>query len=333
MTVGSDTIGAAGAARVSVLIVNWNTAELLDKAIASVFAHPCPFQIEVLVVDNGSIDGSVDMLRRNWPQVRLFALSYNTGFGPANNLAAQEASGDAILLLNSDAECRPRTIEILLAELDADPSLACVGPRHLNSDGSLQRSTNALPTLWNDTIELTGLTAFGLFRRLLRKRFPWWDDHEERIETGWVNGACMMIRRRAFEGVGGFDPDFMLYGEEVELCIRLKNDGWKVVFTPATDALHYEGRSLDHDPGLRLQLMFASHVRIYRKHAPAVKRLAFQALVSCVAAGRLLSALKRADAALVSTWATIMLHRPCDLGRLQSPPQHVKSEQLPHIEA
>jgi len=312
--------------RVSVLIVNWNTAELLDKAIASVFAHPGQFEIEVIVVDNGSVDGSVERLKSNWPDVRVFALSRNIGFGPANNLAASEAAGDAFMLLNSDAECQPGTINTLLAELDADQGIACVGPRHMNSDGSLQRSTNGLPTLWNDTIELTGLTRFAPFRRLLRKRFPWWGDHEDRIETGWVNGACMMIRRAAFEAVSGFDPDFVLYGEEVELCIRFKTQGWKVVFTPAALVLHHEGRSLDHDPGFRLQLMFAGHVRIYRKHAPIWKRTAFQALVSCVAAVRMAGALIGRDRPKAAAWASIMTHRPCDLERLQHPPASRKHE-------
>jgi hypothetical protein len=272
---------------VSVIIVNWNTRELLNHALSSLFSTEHGYATEVIVVDNGSTDGSSEMIRARWPQVILRMLNQNVGFGAANNIGFRLASGDFILLLNSDAECLPTTIRELATELQMNPDVGCVGARHINVDGSLQRSTNAFPTLLNDALELTELSRFTVFQRVLRRRFPWWGNHTARIETGWVNGACMMLRRSAIEDVGGFDEAFSLYVEEVDLCYRLRKAGWRVVFTPRAEVIHREGRSLDGRPALRVRLRYWGHAYFYAKHYSKAHHVAFCALVSVVATGRL----------------------------------------------
>ena len=329
--------------KVSVVIVSWNTRHVLDEALASLYSIEHGVEIEVIVVDNGSMDGSVEMVRERWPEVIVAALPENVGFGAANNVGLKHASGDYVLLLNSDTKCLWTTIRGLVAELQADPTVGCVGARHINRDGSLQRSTNAFPTLLNDTLELSGLTRFPLFQSALRPRFPWWSDHTTRMNTGWVNGACMMLRRSAIDVTGGFDEAFFLYVEEVDLCYRIRQAGWRVIFTPTAEVVHLEGRSLDSDPALRLRLRFWGHTHFYRKHYSKARHFLFCALVSVIAAGRLVALLTLAGlnwlgytspqsawefivldrtrapyASYVRAWVDIMRHRSVDTSKLRT---------------
>lgn len=334
--------GNAAGPEVSVIIVTWNQRELVSQAVASVRARHAADAVEVVVVDNGSIDGTVAHLRARFPDIVLIELPENHGFGAAHNIGMARARGQFFLIFNSDAEVLDGTIPEMVAEFRRDSAIGCVGARHVNADGSLQRSMNAFPTLLNDTLELTELARLETVQRALRPRFPWFSDHDARIEPDWVNGACMMLRRSAIDQVGGFDEAFFIYVEELDLCYRLRQARWTTVFTPQAKVMHLEGRSLDAFAGIRLHLRFWGHRHFYRKHYRPWRLAVFSALVSGVACVRLgllciawgaerLGAPVSRDwraaiaqdrgevplATLILAWARIMLHRRADPGPLR----------------
>lgn len=272
---------------VSVIIVNWNTCELLAQALESLFAQVDQPSYDVTVIDNASSDGSADMVRRRWPEVHLVALPHNVGFAAGNNIGFTESRGAYILLLNSDTVVLPTTVRGLASILDRDASIGCVGARHMNGDGSLQRSMNEFPTLHNDFLELTELSRLRVVQTFLRRRFPWWSAHDTTCDTGWVNGACMMIRRAVCDNVGVLDEQFFAYFEEVEWCYRMQLAGWRVVFTPEAEVIHLSGQSLDGDPGRRLHLRFWGHCAFYRTHYSLSRYLALRAIIVGTSAMRI----------------------------------------------
>lgn len=274
---------------VSVIVVNWNTRELLEQLLHSLDRQVDQPSYEVVVVDNGSSDGSADMVRTQWPQVKLVTLPRNVGFAAGNNAGFRHAAGEYLLLLNSDTIVMPTTLPGLVSVLRRHPEVGCVGARHFNIDGSLQRSTNAFPTLVNDFLELTELSRLRPVQCLLRLRFPWWGDHASTFNTGWVNGACMMVRRQVIEEVGGLDETFFAYVEEVDWCYRMHQRGWRVVFTPDAEIIHLSGRSLCRDPARRLHLRYWGHCAFYGKHYSKGAAISFRGIVTAVAAGRIVA--------------------------------------------
>jgi GT2 family glycosyltransferase len=272
---------------ISVIIVGWNARELLAQALSSLFEQTDQPSYEVIVVDNGSTDGSSDMIRNQWSQVKLISLTDNVGFAAGNNIGIEHATGEYILLLNSDTIVLPTTLRGLAAVLQGDNRIGCVGARHLNGDGSLQRSTNEFPTLLNDVLELTEFSRLTIVQRFLRRRFPWWGDHLHECDTGWVNGACMMVRKSVIDQIGGLDESFFIYAEEVEWCYRMRRMGWRVVFSPKAEVIHLSGHAFNSDPGRRLRLRFWGHAAFYRKHYSRLRHSVFRIIVTTTSAGRI----------------------------------------------
>jgi GT2 family glycosyltransferase len=280
---------ADGRPIVSVVIVNWNTRVFLEQALRSLLVQTDQPRYEIVVVDNGSTDGSAEVVRTQWPDVKLICHAANVGFAAGNNAGFAHASGEYVLLLNSDTLVLRSTLPGLVSVLRRDPGVGCVGARHLNADGSLQRSTNEFPTLLNDALELTEISRLKIVQRVLLRRFPWWSDHIRACETGWVNGACMMVRRQVIEEIGGLDETFFAYAEEVDWCYRMCHAGWRVVFTPAAEVVHFSGQSLNSDPGLRLRLRYRGHAKFYRKHYSRTAHCLFCSIVTAAAAGRIVA--------------------------------------------
>jgi hypothetical protein len=330
MLTAANSSESAGEALVSVVFVSWNAAGVLPEALASLHRHDHGCTFEVIVVDNGSTDGTAAIVAADWPAVTLLPLTRNVGFGAANNLGIEKACGRYILLLNSDTVSLPTTLSGLVQALEKDPSIGCVGARHINGDGTLQRSTNAFPTLLNDALELFELARLPAVQRFLAPRFPWFTDHSAMIDTGWVNGACMMFRKAALDEVGLFDPAFFIYVEEVDLCYRLHRAGWRIVFSPEAEVIHIEGHAFDSNPSFRLRLRFWGHVYFYRKHYAAWRYRTFALMVSLNAACRiagiaLLGLLKRIGYTTSPTvWEVVVAdrgraasHRTCMLAWLK----------------
>ncbi len=227
------------------IIVSWNTDELLRRCLASVGRFLSGVPHEVLVVDNASRDGSADRAAVEFPHARLFRNSENLGFGRANNQAMAAARGEFFLLLNSDAELLDDGAARLLARVRARPEVGVAGLRILRTDGGVQASARRFPTLGR-----VCAAGFWLNRVLPRPVTEdlllghYWDHHSER-EADWVIGACMLVRREVFDETGGFDPSMFLYGEEVEWCHRIRKRGWKVLFSPVGSILHRDHQSAD----------------------------------------------------------------------------------------
>lgn len=271
---------------VSVVYVNWNTKALLEASLASLVKYDGSSDLEIIVVDNDSSDGSIERLQQDWPNVRIVALDRNYGFGVGNNRGAEQARGDYLLLLNTDTIVLPTTVSEMVRALDAHSRVACVGARHLNPDGTLQRSMDSFPNIEADFFTLTELHRLPAVARMLARRHAWWSDHRTYRDVDWVNGACMLIRRQVFQDVGGFDPAIFIYGEELDLCRRIRDAGWGVAFTPEAEIIHIGGSAMDHIAVERLCLKYEGLLRFYDKHKSHASRVAIRALVLSTIFGR-----------------------------------------------
>jgi N-acetylglucosaminyl-diphospho-decaprenol L-rhamnosyltransferase len=248
---------------VSAVVVSYNTKDDLRLCLRSLAAN-VSLPLEVVVVDNASTDGSPAAAREEQPSARVIENPENLGFAAAANTGWRAARGSSVLFLNSDAEVTAGAVEALLAVLHARPDVGIVGPRTLGANGHIQVSTGP---------RLTPLAEWSQ-RRLVRGVRLGRDAairaaearHSREHEPFWVSGSCLLARRSALEVVDGFDERFFLYEEDVDLCQRVRDAGWRVVFTPAATVRHRLGRSMER-AGTRPRLEYhRSHVRYYRKH-------------------------------------------------------------------
>lgn len=300
---------------VSVVIVNWNTRDLLNQALHSLYEETRGVDFEAIVVDNGSTDGSAELIESKWSGVKLVALPRNVGFTSGNNAGIAEARGRHVLLLNSDTIVLPTTLKGLAGFLDRHADVGCAGPRHLNADLSLQRSMDDFPTLFADFASYTGLARVRPIERFLASRFAWWSSHDEQREVGWVNGSCIMVRREVIDQVGGLDEGFFIYGEELDWCYRMREAGWRVCFTPDAEVIHLGGQAMNRAPDRRVVLLYSGQLRFYRKHYPAWRYLGLRGVVASIAAVRLLMltgllvAVRLGVQPQASTWESITQER------------------------
>lgn len=226
---------------ISVIIISYNTRQMTLDCLRALEADLKDAPAEIWVVDNASRDGSAEAIRAAFPQVRLIENPRNAGFGAANNLALRQAEGEFLLLLNSDAFVHPGAVAALAQYLRAHPRVGLVGPRLLNRDGSVQQSCYRYPSplrAWMENLGIASLLSrhpvFGDYRR-------WAHETERSVE--WVIGACLLVRREAYEQAGGFDEDFFMYQEETDWQRRLRDGGWEIAFTSAAQVTHLGGAS------------------------------------------------------------------------------------------
>ncbi|MEO1367438.1 MAG: glycosyltransferase family 2 protein, partial [Acidobacteriota bacterium] len=236
----SDAAGSDRPPNLTAVVVNYNGGALLRESIDRLLrAARDPagettgdaLRMEIIVADNGSTDGSLGPLRDR-PGIRLLKLGENLGFGAANNRAVEIARADRLLLINSDAWPRPGALHALLARLDADPRLGLVAPRLAYPDGRPQFH-------WAPTTSVLGEALQMARNRVERFHLT----HRLRPGAGWYTAACVLLRRRAFEDVGGFDEGYFLYFEDVDLCLRLRAAGWELADAPAASVVHVKGGS------------------------------------------------------------------------------------------
>jgi GT2 family glycosyltransferase len=256
-------------AKLSIIIVNYNTKDLLTQCLKSLYGPKHPFDFEVIVVDNGSQDSSVAMIQQDFKQVRLLQKRDNLGFAKANNLGLAIARGEYILLLNSDTIVLNDALEKLVTFLDQTPEVAVVTGRLVYPDFSDQKVARRFPTplnaLFGRTTFLTRLFPKNKYTQeyLLSARH----NFKEPFEVDWVSGACLMVKRRVLEEVGLLDERFWMYWEDADLCWRIKQRGWKVYCIPRAIIIHYEGKSVSKKGKNRAILEFnKSAYYYYRKH-------------------------------------------------------------------
>jgi GT2 family glycosyltransferase len=287
-TASLSSLPQAGPARVSVVIVVWNAKKYVLECLDSLREHcgeACP---EIIVVDNASTDGTPELVAQLYPEVKLIRNSENLGFAKANNIGIAQTSGEYVCLVNSDVKFLDNCISPMVEYLSKNPAVAVVGPKMLAPDGRVWRSTMRFPTIWNHFSRALGLdVAFKRsrwFGGLLMADF----DHRTTTPVEVLNGWFVVVRRRAMERVGLLDPQFFMYGEDVDWCYRFHQAGEGVVFFAEAGAIHYGGASSSHAP-LRFYLeLYRATWQYWRKHHGTLAQLGFLAAFSVHHAIRLL---------------------------------------------
>ena len=270
---------------IAVAIVNYNTQRDLGACLASIESDATG---EVVVVDNASTDGSVEMVQANYPWVTLHANKRNLGYGAAANQAITACHAKYVLLLNSDTVVAPGAAEALIRYLDQNPRVAMVGPRILDPDGTLQRSCFPFPTPVDVFLDMSNLSRLIRHVPILRDSYLRTWSHSHVRAVPWICGAALAIRRSAFEAVRGFDKSFFMYFEEVDLCYRLASAGWQVHFAPVTDVIHTGGRSTQQRRVDMTVQFFVSLAQFYRRHYSSIRLKELFILVECIVLARLI---------------------------------------------
>jgi len=228
---------------VSIVIVNWNTQDILRNCLQSIYEQAGGVHFEVIVIDNASTDGSAEMVRTKFPQVVLIENSENRGFAAANNQGLAIAGGRYVLLLNSDTVVLNSAISKIVSFADAHPEAAVVGCQVLNPDKTLQPACFMFPSILNMLLSTSYLyKLFPKNKFFGREQMTWWDRNDIR-EVDVVTGCFMLARREAIDQVGMMDELFFMYGEETDWCYRFKQAGWKIVFAPVGQIVHLGGAS------------------------------------------------------------------------------------------
>jgi N-acetylglucosaminyl-diphospho-decaprenol L-rhamnosyltransferase len=252
---------------VSVVIVSYESRALLERCLAALAADDShSANREVIVVDQASQDGTAAWLESERPDVRLVALPENVGFGAGNNRGAALAEGRWLLLLNSDAFVNPGAIDELVRFAEARPAIGAVGPRLLWPDGRLQRSCRRFPTVFRLATEYLYLRKLMPRSRILNGFYCGEFEHDEARRVDWLTGACVLVRRDLFEQLGGFDEQFFLYSEEVDLLYRSSQLGAETWFDPAAAVVHVWGGTAARASAFVLEEQARSHVRYLDKH-------------------------------------------------------------------
>ncbi len=245
----------------SVIIVSWNTKEFLLSCTGSVLEGDEKISREVIVVDNGSQDGSGVEVKKLFPWVRLVENEGNLGFAKAVNQGIERASGRYILLLNPDTRIKRGALGQFVSFMDLHLDTGVAGAQLLNSDGSKQNSIANFPSL------ATELFNKSLLRWLFPERFPGKErNYSEPVEVNSVIGACMMVRRKALDQVGLLDENYFVFLEETDWCYRMKKAGWKVYHVPEAEVLHFQGKSAGTDKKRARVEYFRSRYHFFKKN-------------------------------------------------------------------
>ena len=251
---------------VSIIIVNWNTREIIRNCLKSIYAEARKVKHEVIVVDNGSTDGSAEMIKAEFSQVQLIENDENRGFAAANNQGMARGQGRYVLLLNSDTIILEGAVAKAVAFADKHPEAGVVGCRVLNPDRTLQLTCFRFPSILNDILASLYLNKLFPGNKFFgRYRMSWWQRNNVQ-EVDVVTGCFMLVRKKAIEQVGVMDERYFIYSEEADWCYRFKQAGWKRLFTPSAEIIHLHGASSSKQrPEMALQLR-GSNLQYFEKH-------------------------------------------------------------------
>ena len=267
----------------SIIIVSFNTKQLLKNCLTSIYAHTRLKSHEIIVVDNASKDGSSQMVEKIFPQVRLLRNKKNVGFGQANNQATKVARGKNLLFLNSDTSLTEDSISIIVNYLKNHPDVTIAGCLLKNIDGSTQQSAGFFPTLSKIFFWALFLDDLPIIRDLIRpyqissKKF-----YEKEQEVDWVTGAFFLLKKQVFDHLGGFDKNLFMYGEEVDLCYRAKKKGFKVSYTPKTNTVHYKSASSESGEAIIREFKFLIYFFKKYKNKCQLPLLKFLLKIACL---------------------------------------------------
>ncbi len=223
--------------KLSIIIINWNGVEVIPECLESIYLHPPKCKFEVIVWDNASTDDSVNIIEKNYPQVILVKHPKNIGFAKGNNLAAKIASGEYLLLLNSDTVILDNALDTIMAFIDDVPDMGVLGCNLLNADGSLQFSAGRFPNILSEFLDQMMLSRYVSYSKYTK------GNYQQIFSPDWITGACMLIKKEEFEKIGGFDESYFMFFEDMDLCKRLRLNGRKIVYYPEAKIIHKKGWS------------------------------------------------------------------------------------------
>lgn len=252
--------------KLSIVIICWNDSKVIDNCLRSIYEGTQRTDIEVIVSDNGSSDGSVEFIRAHFPKTRIVENRANLGFAMGNNAGIDVAAGEYVLILNPDTIVHKGSLDRWLDVADQHPEAGAFGCRVLNPDGSYQRSSRPFPTvrrLWMAALYLKGLAYVSDF--FLGGEYVGWQGDSERI-VDWQSGCCILVRGKVLKELSGFDPQFFYHYEEVDLCRRIWNSGHPILFTPAASITHLGGQSVNRFPIRFVLEAYRSRYRYFYKH-------------------------------------------------------------------
>lgn len=263
----------------SVIFVNYNTRDLTLRAIEALRqeVERAPFNVEMIVVDNASVDGSLEAIAATCPEVVLIASKENLGFGRGNNLGTDSASGEILLFLNTDTEIRAGALGAIVSLFEKERQIGAVGARLENPDGTHQPSAILVPSLWRIFCEFFWLdrTGYPRFSGMFQNGFD--PDSEQDIEA--AHGAALAVRRDLFDEIGRFDPDYFMYFEEADLCTRIAEWGYRIRYTPEAVVMHHVSASSGDRPWWFFRAMRRSRMTFVRKHLSGASRILLPVLV------------------------------------------------------
>jgi len=246
----------------TISIITQNNREYIDRCLASIFANTGDLAFEVLVTDNGSEDGTQDLLNRKYPNVHLIPNRVPHGFSENHNRVLRATKAEYACLLNDDTIVGRRAMDAMVGYLDSHQDTAVAGCRLVYPDHSFQLSFGPIPSVLSELLSLftTSKKYHQLLTPYFRRRFS------STMEVGWVTGAALFVRREPLEQVSFLDEEFVAYYEDVDLCYRIGREGWRVVYTPCAEIIHYRGVTRSQDITRNLYLIYESREKFFLKH-------------------------------------------------------------------
>ena len=242
----------------SIVLVCWNNKAYLDPCLRSLYESGMRNSFDVIVVDNGSTDGSQQMLAEKYPEVRIIQNDSNVGLGKASNQGINATDGRYVLLLNNDTIVNGPSFDEMVDFLDQNPKVGAVGGKILNEDGTVQSCYNDFSTLREEFLIATRLGE------MIYPGYPAVVDDDETRSVDWLSSACLMVRRTTLDQIGLLDEGYFIYGDEADLQYRIKKAGWEVYYLPQATIIHFGGRSMDR--WKRRKMVYRGKMLFYRKH-------------------------------------------------------------------
>ena len=271
-------------AEIAVVIISYNTRELLLECLASLIESGKGVEMEIVVVDNASVDGSPEAVAERFPKVIIINNESNLGFGAACNQAIRATTAPLILLLNSDARLNSQALEALLHCMNMNKFCGAAGCRLENAAGREAVNTRNFLSPLNQALEYAGVSKWTDWRYLARTRRPKLDENLIDCSIDWIEGSCLLLRRTALEEAGFFDEAFFMYSEDEDLCMRLRKAGREICFTAAGTALHHGGASTEQNRTGMLRHFYLSQILFLLKHRGKWSALTFKFVTFAVLA-------------------------------------------------
>jgi len=256
----------------SIILVCWNNKEYLDPCLKSLYDTGMKNSFDIIVVDNGSTDGSQQMLAEKYPDVKIIQNSENVGLGKASNQGIEATKGRYVLLLNNDTIVNGPSFDFMVDFLNENPKVGAAGGKIFNPDGTVQSCYNNFSTFWEEFLIATRLGE------LIRPGYPSIIDAEDVKSVDWITSACLMVRRTALDQVGLLDENYFIYGDEADLQYRIKAAGWTIYYLPQATLIHYGGRSMTRWP--RRKMVYRGKMLFYKKNYGPIRTFLLRTMLA-----------------------------------------------------